>query len=67
METNQANNMARVTTRDLIILIIVFLLSLPYVGFRLGAWWNAEKSALIAQHTPCNLSKVPLRSDHPVK
>ena len=67
METNQANNMARVTTRDLIILIIVFLLSLPYVGFRLGAWRNAEKSALIAQHTPCNLSKVPLRSEHPVK
>ena len=63
METNQANNMAR----DLIILIIVFLLSLPYVGFRLGAWWSAEKSALIAQHTPCDLSKVPLRSDHPVK
>ena len=67
METNQANNMARVTTRNLILLIIVVLLSLPYVGFRLGAWWNAEKSALMAQHTPCDPSKVPLRSDHPVK
>ena len=67
METKQANNMARVTTRDLIILIIVFLLSLSYVDFRLGAWWGAEKSALIAQHTPCDLSKVPLRSDHSVK
>ena len=67
METNQANNMARVTTRDLIILIVVFFLSLPYIGFRLGAWWSAEKSALIGQHTPCDLSKVPLRSDHPVK
>ena len=67
METNQANNMARITTRDLIVLIIVLLLSLPYVGFRLGSWWNAEKSALIAQHTPCDPSKVPLRSDHPVK
>lgn len=67
METNQANNMARVTTRDLIILIIVFLLSLSYVDFRLGAWLGAEKSALIAQHTPCDLSKVPLRSDHSVK
>lgn len=39
MEAKQANNIAHITTRDLIILVLVFVLTLPYAGFKFAEWW----------------------------
>ena len=39
MEAKQANNIARITTRDLIILVLVFVLTLPLAGFKFAEWW----------------------------
>lgn len=39
MEVKQANNIAHITTRDLIILVLVFVLSLPLAGFKFAEWW----------------------------
>ena len=39
MEVKQANNIARITTRDLIILVLVFVLTLPLAGFKFAEWW----------------------------
>ena len=39
MEVKQANNTAHITTRDLIILVLVFVLSLPLAGFKFAEWW----------------------------
>lgn len=39
MEVKQANNIARITTRDLIILVLVFALTLPLAGFKFAEWW----------------------------
>ena len=39
MEAKQANNIAHITTRDLIILVLVFVLMLPYAGFKFAEWW----------------------------
>ena len=39
MEVKQANNIAYITTRDLIILVLVFVLSLPLAGFKFAEWW----------------------------
>lgn len=39
MEVKQANNIAHITTRDLIILVFVFVLSLPLAGFKFAEWW----------------------------
>ena len=39
METKQANNIAHITTRDLIILVLVFVLTLPLAGFKFAEWW----------------------------
>lgn len=39
MEAKQANNIAHITTRDLIILVLVFVLSLPLAGFKFAEWW----------------------------
>ena len=39
METKQVNNIAHITTRDLIILVLVFVLTLPLAGFKFAEWW----------------------------
>ena len=39
MEVKQANNIAHITARDLIILVLVFVLSLPLAGFKFAEWW----------------------------
>ena len=39
MEVKQANNIAHITTRDLIILVLVFVLTLPLAGFKFAEWW----------------------------
>ena len=39
MEAKQANNIAHITTRDLIILVLVFVLTLPLAGFKFAEWW----------------------------
>lgn len=39
MEVKQANNIAHITTRDLIILVLVFALTLPLAGFKFAEWW----------------------------
>ena len=39
MEAKQVNNIARITTRDLIILVLVFVLTLPLAGFKFAEWW----------------------------
>ena len=39
MEVKQANDIAHITTRDLIILVLVFVLSLPLAGFKFAEWW----------------------------
>ena len=39
MEVKQANNIALITTRDLIILVLVFVLTLPLAGFKFAEWW----------------------------
>lgn len=39
MEAKQANNIAHITTRDLIILVVVFVLTLPLAGFKFAEWW----------------------------
>ena len=39
MEAKQANNIAYITTRDLIILVLVFVLTLPLAGFKFAEWW----------------------------
>ena len=39
MEVKQANNTAHITTRDLIILVLVFVLTLPLAGFKFAEWW----------------------------
>ena len=39
MEAKQANNIAHITTRDLIILVLVFVLTLPLAGFKFVEWW----------------------------
>ena len=39
MEVKQANNTAHITTRDLIILVLVFALTLPLAGFKFAEWW----------------------------
>ena len=39
MEAKQANNTAHITTRDLIILVLVFVLTLPLAGFKFAEWW----------------------------
>ena len=39
MEAKQANNIAHITTRDLITLVLVFVLTLPYAGFKFAEWW----------------------------
>ena len=39
MEVKQANNIAHITTRDLIILVLVFVLTLPLAGFKFAVWW----------------------------
>ena len=39
MEAKQANNIAHITTRDLITLVLVFVLTLPLAGFKFAEWW----------------------------
>ena len=39
MEAKQANNIAHITTRALIILVLVFVLTLPLAGFKFAEWW----------------------------
>lgn len=39
MDVKQANNIAHITTRDLIILVLVFVLTLPLAGFKFAEWW----------------------------
>ena len=39
METKQVNNIAHITTRDLTILVLVFVLTLPLAGFKFAEWW----------------------------
>ena len=39
MEVKQANNIAHITTRDLIILVLVFALTLTLAGFKFAEWW----------------------------
>ena len=39
MEVKQANDIAHITTRDLIILVLVFVLTLPLAGFKFAEWW----------------------------
>ena len=39
MEVKQANNIAHITTRDLIIPVLVFVLTLPLAGFKFAEWW----------------------------
>ena len=39
MEVKQANNIAHITARDLIILVLVFVLTLPLAGFKFAEWW----------------------------
>ena len=39
MEVKQANNIAHITTHDLIILVLVFVLTLPLAGFKFAEWW----------------------------
>ena len=39
MEAKQANNIAHITTHDLIILVLVFVLTLPLAGFKFAEWW----------------------------
>ena len=39
MEVKQANNIAHITTRDLIMPVLVFVLTLPLAGFKFAEWW----------------------------
>ena len=39
MEAKQVNNIAHITTRDLIILVLVIALTLPLAGFKFAEWW----------------------------
>ena len=45
MEAKQANNIAHITTRDLIILVLVFVLTLPLAGFKFAEWWFVTRQA----------------------
>ena len=50
MEVKQANNTAYITTRDLIILVLVFVLSLPLAGFKFAEWWFvARQDSYVSQ------------------
>lgn len=50
MEVKQANNIAYITTRDLIILVLVFVLSLPLAGFKFAEWWFvARQDSYVSQ------------------
>lgn len=50
MEAKQANNIAYITTRDLIILVLVFVLSLPLAGFKFAEWWFvARRDSYVSQ------------------
>ena len=50
MEVKQANNTAHITTRDLIILVLVFVLSLPLAGFKFAEWWFvARQDSYVSQ------------------
>ena len=50
MEVKQVNNIAYITTRDLIILVLVFVLSLPLAGFQFAEWWFvARQDSYVSQ------------------
>lgn len=50
MEVKQANNTAHITTRDLIILVLVFVLTLPLAGFKFAEWWFvARQDSYVSQ------------------
>lgn len=43
MDKKQASNIAHITTRDLIILVFVFVLILPTLGFKAAEWYYVNR------------------------
>ena len=58
MEVKQANNIAHITARDLIILVLVFVLSLPLAGFKFAEWWFVTRQDSYVSQISCEAAAV---------